>query len=233
MLELLLAVAAGFLTFAAPCILPVLPIILGAAVGQSNKTRPLFIVLGFVVVFSAFTFIFGAFSQSLGFDTNTLRAIARVLLLMFGLFLLFPVVFERVVSPLVSRLLKSADPRARPTTGNWNAFVLGGTLGLVWTPCAGPILGVILTLIFQQTELARAAILLVAYAVGAGLPMLALAYGGQYVTTKVRAITRYSGQLQKVFGVLIVLLAVSMFFGYDLEIQRKLLEFYPGGQLML
>ncbi|WP_457831760.1 cytochrome c biogenesis CcdA family protein, partial [Staphylococcus aureus] len=74
----------------------------------------------------------------------------------------------------------------RAGSGNWGGFVLGMTLGVVWTPCAGPVLGSILTLVATSSELAKSALLLFVYALGAGVPMLAIAYGGQYVTTRVR-----------------------------------------------
>ena len=112
--------------------------------------------------------------------------------------------------------------------GNFGGFVLGVMIGIIWTPCAGPVLGSILTLIATSTDVARAGILLIAYAIGAGLPMLIIAYGSQYVTTKVRILARYSRMLQQVFGVLILALAVAIYFQYDLVIQAKLLDLFPG-----
>ncbi|MBT7483305.1 cytochrome c biogenesis protein CcdA, partial [Candidatus Peregrinibacteria bacterium] len=117
--------------------------------------------------------------------------------------------------------------------GNWGGLFLGLILGIVWAPCAGPVLGSILTLVITQTDLSRAGILLFAYSIGAGIPMLLIAYGGQIMTTKVRKIAQYSVTIQKVFGVVIIFIAISMYFGYDLIIQAKLLEFFPGGAPML
>lgn len=231
MLELLLAIGAGILTFAAPCVLTVLPIIFAGSIGHSGRSRPLFIVLGFVLAFSAFTFTFGAFSQSLGLNSQTIRNISIAFFFLFGLIMIFPGLYERLMQPVQAWGSKLAG-RASGAGGNLGALGLGAALGLVWTPCAGPTLGVILTLIFQQSELARAAILLTAYALGASIPMVVLAYGGQYLTTRIRAVARFSGLLSRVFGVIVILLSAAMYLGYDVIIQSKLLDFY-GGELML
>ena len=74
--------------------------------------------------------------------------------------------------------------------GAVGGFVLGTTLGLVWTPCAGPVLGSILTLVATARDTAWASLLLVTYAIGAALPMLGIAYGGQAVTARVRSVAR-------------------------------------------
>jgi cytochrome c biogenesis protein CcdA len=73
-------------------------------------------------------------------------------------------------------------------------------VGLVWTPRAGPVPGSILTLVATSKDVASASVLLVVYAIGAALPMLAIAHGGQSTTTRVRSIARYSPRLQQAFG---------------------------------
>lgn len=230
MIEILLALLAGILTVAAPCILPVLPIILGTSIGQQSRWRPFFIALGFVVTFSGFTMLFAVFSNLLGVSSNVLRTISIFLLLFFGVALIIPNWFEKITSKFTRYARKIANPKSG---GHKSGFVLGATLGVVWTPCAGPILGTILTLVATQTDLARASILITAYAFGAGIPMIAIAYGGQYVTVRIKSISKYSGLLQRVFGVIIIALAIAMIFQYDILLQNKLLEFYPGGQLIL
>ena len=87
MIQILFAFLAGILTIAAPCILPMLPIILGASVGQKNKLRPLFIVMGFVVSFAAASLLLSALITHLGLSQNLIRNIAIVLLLVFAFFM--------------------------------------------------------------------------------------------------------------------------------------------------
>ncbi len=230
MIEILLALLAGLLTIAAPCILPMLPILLGASIDQTSRARPLFIALGFVLTFSAFALLFGLFSETLGLSQDTLRDVAIVLLLSFGALMTWKRPFDLLairLSGLVNRANEIGD-RAGP--GNIGGFVLGMTLGAVWTPCAGPMLGSILTLVATAQDVGRASVLLVSYAIGAGIPMLAIAYGGQYMSTRVRKIARYSHRMQQVFGVVIMLTAIAMYFQYDTLITIWLLNATSGIQ---
>ena len=98
MLTIIIAALAGAVTVAAPCTLPVLPILLGASVAQTSKVRPLLIALGFVTSFSVVAIAFGTITQILGVDQNTLRAIAIPILLVFGLLMLWPTPFEWLVA---------------------------------------------------------------------------------------------------------------------------------------
>ncbi len=228
MLQILFAILAGVLTIGAPCILPLLPILLGASVGQQSKTRPLFIVLGFVLTFAAIGLILSFVTTHLGLSPQTLRSVAIFFLAIFGLFMLWPMPFEKLTMHLSGVINKANELTGKSGTGNFGGFALGVMIGIIWTPCAGPVLGSILTLIATSTDTARAAILLLAYAMGAGIPMLIIAYGSQYITTKVRAISKYTRILQQIFGVIILALAVAIYFQYDLVIQTKLLDLFPG-----
>ena len=130
---------------------------------------------------------------------------------------------------LFSGLINKASQAGQQAgQGNLGGFIIGVVIGIVWAPCAGPILGSILTLVAQQQDLARAGILLTAYALGAGMPMLALAYGGQALTTRVKAVAKYAHRLQQIFGVLILLLAIAIYFQYDTVLQARLLEVIPS-----
>jgi len=230
MLQVLFAILAGILTIGAPCILPLLPILLGTSVGQTSRSRPLFIVAGFILVFSALGVSLSFLTEHAGVNPNTLRFVAIILLAIFGALLVWPKPFE-LLTAHINGLLSRASQLGGARRDNWGGFILGMTLGVIWTPCAGPVLGAILTLIAAQNNLGRAAMLLTAYAVGAAIPMLVIAYGSQYVTTRVRAIARYSTILQQIFGVLIILLAVAMYFNYDVAIQNKLASYFPATNL--
>ena len=233
MLAAVIALLAGTATVAAPCTLPVPPIFLGASVAQTSKARPLLIALGFVTSFSGVAIIFGAVTQVLGVDQNTLRALAVPILVGFGLLMLWPRPFEWLVAQARS-LIGHSDRHADQTlAGNVSGFFLGTTLGLVWTPCAGPVLGSILTIIATSQHLRWEALLLVAYAIGAVVPMLAIAYGGQFVTTRVRGVARVSHRLQQGFGLLIIVFALAMYFQYDTLITVWAFGLYPTGQLGL
>ncbi|QQO34719.1 cytochrome c biogenesis protein CcdA [Bradyrhizobium diazoefficiens] len=232
MLELLFAILAGVLTIAAPCTLPMLPILLGASIGRSSHLRPAMIALGFVASFSAVALLLGALTRLFDFDPNVLREAAAILLLGFGLLMLWPAPFEWLSIRLNGWLNLGAAGGVQHE-GALGGLVLGTTLGLVWTPCAGPVLGSILTLVATSKNLAWAGTLLVAYAIGAAIPMLAIAYGGQAATTRVRSLARISPRLQQGFGVIVIAFALAAYFQYDTLIVAWLTGFYPTGQVGL
>jgi cytochrome c-type biogenesis protein len=232
MLELIFAFLAGILTIAAPCTLPMLPILLGASIGQVGRLRPVMIALGFAISFSATALLLGAITRLFDFDPSVLRSAAAILLLGFGLLMLWPAPFEWLSIRLTGWLNLGAS-QAAPREGALGGLVLGTTLGLVWTPCAGPVLGSILTLVATSKNLAWASTLLIVYAIGAALPMLAIAYGGQAATTRVRSLARLSPRLQQAFGVIVIAFAVAAYFQYDTLIVAWLTGFYPTGQIGL
>ena len=232
MLLLLFAVLAGILTIAAPCTLPMLPILLGASIGRTSQLRPAMIALGFVVSFSAVALLLGALTRAFDFDPNVLREAASILLLGLGLLMLWPASFEWL-SIRLNGWLDLGNAGAVQREGALGGLVLGTTLGLVWTPCAGPVLGSILTLVATSRNLAWAGTLLVAYAIGAAIPMLAIAYGGQAATTRVRSLARLSPRLQQAFGVIVIAFALAAYFQYDTLIVAWLTGFYPNGQIGL
>ncbi|MGY3441030.1 MULTISPECIES: cytochrome c biogenesis CcdA family protein [unclassified Bradyrhizobium] len=225
---LTLALLAGVATVAAPCTLPMLPILLGASIGQTGKTRPAMIALGFVMSFSAVALLLSAITRAFDFDPNLLRTGAAILLAGFGLLMIWPAPFEW----LAIRLTGSVG-QAAPSPSLFGGFVLGSTLGLVWTPCAGPVLGSILTIVATSKDTAWASLQLVTYAIGAAIPMLAIAYGGQAVTTRVRSLARIAPRLQQGFGVVIIGFAALFYLQYDTLIVAWLTQFYPNGQIGL
>jgi cytochrome c biogenesis protein CcdA len=230
MIEIGLAFAAGLLTAAAPCILPLLPILLGTSIGRQDRWRPLFIVAGFITAFSGFVLLFGSFPTVLGLSHDTLRKISIVLLGGFGVLMLWPQPYEWLVARLNGLFAHANGAIGTAGSGHFGGLVLGLSLGVVWTPCAGPVLGSILTLIATSENLAHAGTLLVAYAIGAALPILLIAYGGQYATTQVRRLAPYTPALQRGFGVAVLLVAFAFYTQYDTIITVWLSDFYPGHQ---
>lgn len=227
MLQFLFAMLAGFVTIAGPCILPLLPIILGTSTVKRHPARPLFIVLGFILSFTFFAVLLGVFGAKIGIDPQLFQTIAAVLIGLFGFVMLFPKIQESLFAKL-QPLLNQITPRTDPTNaGLSSGFVLGTSLGLVWTPCAGPVLGSILTLVAAKQNLSQAGALLFAYALGAGIPMLAIAYGGQAATGKVRALSKHTTTIQRVFGAVIILVAFGILTGYDRTVQTWLVTNAP------
>jgi cytochrome c biogenesis protein CcdA len=233
MLNAVLALLAGIATIAAPCTLPVLPILLGASVGEASRLRPAAIALGFVVSFSFVALLLNALTRLLDFDPNILRDGATSLLVVFGLLMIFPAAYERLAAQARLHSVGAAAIGLGDTRGAAGGLLLGAVLGLIWTPCAGPVLGSILTLVATSKDAATSSALLVIYALGAAIPMLAIAYGGQAVTTRVRNVARFAPQLRQAFGVIVIAVAVASFLHYDTQIVAWLTNLYPGGQIGL
>lgn len=227
MLQFLLALLAGVVTIGGPCILPLLPIILGTSTTGRHPLRPVAIVFGFTLTFTGFALLFSVFGGILGLPASTWRLVAAVVIGLFGLLMVFPkaqaALFAKV-EPMVQKLAPKTDPTKNDL---WSGFILGLSLGIVWTPCAGPVLGSILTLIAANQNIFQAGALLFAFAVGAGLPMLLIAYGGQAAVQKVRFLSKYTTLVQQMFGFLIILVAIGLITEFDLTIQAWLLEHYP------
>ena len=225
MSELLLALFAGILTIAAPCTLPVLPILLGASIGRRTSIRPALIAAGFVASFAFVALALNAIASFLHFDPDVVRDAGLTLLIIFGALMIWPAAFERLAAPLANLGL-SLQGRATAQT-NLGGLVLGATLGLIWTPCAGPVLGTILTAVATSPDRAHAALLLFTYATGAALPMLGVAYGGQAISTRLRGVAPYAARLQQTFGVVVIAFALSAFLQYDAVALAWLGQFIP------
>jgi cytochrome c-type biogenesis protein len=213
-----LALLAGVLTILSPCVLPVLPIILGRSL-QSHRFAPVVLVLGLVSGFAVAGSLLGfASSWIAGFATG-LRGVAIAFLLIMGLFALFP-----QWSYGFARFL----PRFNSVPGLWGEFGLGTQLGILWTPCAGSVLGSILVLAAVKQEVVGAFWLLVFYGLGAGVPMLAIAYAGRSVSQSLQKLRPHSQQLQRVGGLVVIGTAIAILQGWDVKVQLWLAPLFPS-----
>ncbi|OLL28046.1 cytochrome C biogenesis protein [Burkholderia sp. SRS-W-2-2016] len=233
-LETPLALLAGLLTIASPCVLPVMPILLGTSVEQPSRTRPLFIVAGFILTFASFALLLGAVSSTVHVAQQVLRNTGIALLALSGLMRVWPRPYDWLVARLQAPLerigaaILPGSSGGQPGSGNAGGFVLGMSLGAVWTPCAGPVLASILVLVVKAQDLGWSALLLTLYAIGAAIPMLAIIYGGHYVTRHVRVVSRHAERLQQVFGVLVMLTALAIYLQYDVLLYARLAAFFPS-----
>ncbi len=221
-----LAFLAGGLTVLSPCVLPILPILIGRSL-QSHRYGPLALVAGLVGGFAVAGSLLGITASWLTGFANVLRIAAIVILLLLGILAIFPTWGYRIFSYLpISRWTK--EP---PRIGLWGEFWLGTQLGLLWTPCAGPVLGGILVLAAVNHQIAGAFGLLIAYGLGAALPLLAIAYGGRTLSQRVIGFRRHSAVLQKVGGVIVIVTAIAILLGWDVQVQLWLAPFFPAPSL--
>jgi cytochrome c biogenesis protein CcdA/thiol-disulfide isomerase/thioredoxin len=218
MSEAILAFIAGIVTIGGPCILPLLPILLGTGVTGRHPLRPLVIVGGFVLSWVAAALLFASFGSLLGLGQGAWRLLAALFIIVFGVLMAVPRLQARLLAPLEPLMNKLQPTGAVLRNDLPSGFLLGLSLGAVWTPCAGPVLGPVLALL-AAGGLAHAAPSVLAYAMGAGVPMLIIAYGGQWAIRRVRNLSPLTGALQRIFGILIIAVGFLLLTGGDLLIQ--------------
>lgn len=217
-----LAFLGGVLTVLSPCILPILPILVGRSL-QSHRFGPVALVAGLVGGFAVAGSLLGIASQELAGLMTFLRFLAIAILLILGFLAIFPEWGYR----LMSRLPRGRSPMPGDRAGWLGEFWLGTQLGLLWVPCAGPVLGGILVLAAAEHEILGAFGLLTIFGMGAALPMLAIAYGGRTVTQRLLKLRAHSATLQRVGGVMIVFTAIAILLGWDTQVQLWLAPIFP------
>jgi cytochrome c biogenesis protein CcdA/thiol-disulfide isomerase/thioredoxin len=202
---------AGVITAVSPCILPVLPIVLAGGASGSGR-RPFAIIAGLVVSFTVFTLAASSLLSALGLPQDVLRNLAIAMLFVLAATLLFP-----RIGFLLERPLAFMTRRRGGNLGG--GFVLGVSLGLVFVPCAGPVLATITALSAQHRISFDTVLLTLAYAVGAAVPMLLIALGGQRVARRMRA---QSLNFRRAMGVLLAGAAVAIIFNTAQSLQTAL-----------
>ena len=217
------AFLSGIVTILSPCILPVLPIVLSGSVG--GKRKPTGIVVGFIGSFSVFTLLLSTLVQVLQIPPGTLRLAAVAVITVFGLVLLFPFLqlqFEKIAS----RLIRQREQKNR--TGFAGGLAIGTSLGLIWTPCVGPIIASVISLAISQQVDGGAFAIILAYAAGTAIPMFAIMKGGRRLIQRFPGLTRNTGKIQRGFGIVMIIAGLTIGFGLDRQLQTKILEIFPG-----
>jgi len=230
-MALLLAFAflAGIVTVLSPCILPVLPVVLSGSVG-GGKSRPWGIIAGFIASFTVFTLTLSAITRALGIPADFMRYVAAATVLLFGLVMVVPLLkegFSGIASSLAARFGKQAAPGA-PKKGFLSGFTLGISLGLVWTPCVGPIMASVISLSLSGETDAGSALITLAYSAGTAVPLFLIMKGGRGLLNRFSFLSANADKVQKVFGGLMVFTAVALFTGADRSFQTWLLDVFPS-----
>jgi cytochrome c biogenesis protein CcdA/thiol-disulfide isomerase/thioredoxin len=208
---LVIGLLAGVVTAISPCVLPVLPVLLA---GGASGRKPLRIVGGLVTSFSFFTLFASWLLGKLGLPQDLLRNLAIALLFVMAIVLVLP-----QAAQLLERSLAFFS-RLRPANAG-GGFFLGVTLGLVFVPCAGPFLAAITTAAARESFGVRTIAATIAYAVGAAIPMLAIARGGREAAARIRG---RAEQLRLAAGALVALVALALVFHLD----DRLAQLTPG-----
>jgi len=222
------AFVSGIITILSPCILPVLPIVLSGGVG-GGKARPFGVLVGFIVSFTVFTLALSAIVQALGIPVDALRIVAVVLIVVFGIVMLVPWLgtrFEMLMSRVARR--GATTPRKTGSNGFWSGVVVGLSLGLIWTPCVGPIMASVISLALTSHVDGGSVFITLAYTLGTAIPMLGVMLGGRALLNKVPGLTRHAANIQRGFGVLMILMGVAIGLGWDRQFQSFVLRAFPN-----
>jgi cytochrome c biogenesis protein CcdA/thiol-disulfide isomerase/thioredoxin len=216
------AFLAGAATALSPCVLPVLPVALSAGV-TGGRRRPLGVVTGLVLSFTFAIVALVYVIDALGLPGDLLRNIAIAVLLGFGLTLLIPSLVARLEA-WISRLVPAPRDDKRGD-GFGSGVLVGLSLGVVYAPCAGPILAGVITVSASQPFTAGRLGVALAYALGSAAVLYALMLGGRRLSSRIGG---YAGQLQMAMGAVMVFVAVLMFGDYDTRFQTAVANDLPA-----
>jgi cytochrome c biogenesis protein CcdA/thiol-disulfide isomerase/thioredoxin len=221
MILVALTYVAGVLTILSPCILPVLPFVFSRAQGSFLKSGvPL--LLGMCFTFSALSAFAIAGGHWISQASEVGRVVAMVLLTVFGLSLIFPKVVEKLFLPFTQAGSKIGSAKKEGFAGS---FLIGISTGLLWSPCAGPILGLVLTGAASQKNIGTSVLLLTAYSLGAATSLgLALVAGNKFLGT-LKKFLGVDQVVKKVLGVAILLGVLAIAFNLDRTLLTQVSKF--------
>jgi cytochrome c biogenesis protein CcdA/thiol-disulfide isomerase/thioredoxin len=213
------AVLAGAGTAVSPCVLPVLPALLSAG-ATGGRRRPFGIALGLAVTFTVTIVGLATVVDGVGLGSDLLRGLAIAVLLAFGVALLVPRLAQWLERPLAA--LSRLGPR-HAGDGFWSGVLVGGALGFVYAPCAGPILAAVVTV---SAASGRTVAVAIAYAAGSAAVLLLLALGGRKVMDRVRAAGR-GLVVQRVLGAVLIATGLAMAAGADVDLEGAIARHAP------
>ncbi|HKA65655.1 MAG TPA: cytochrome c biogenesis protein CcdA [Methyloceanibacter sp.] len=223
-----LAFLAGVLTVLSPCVLPLLPIVLGAAASQ-HRLGPLALATGLALSFTAIGLFVATIGFAVGLDTGVFRTVSAVLLIGVGLVLLVPRLQEQfalAAAPVSNWAGGYAD---NFTPGDLaGQFGLGLLLGAVWSPCVGPTLGAASVLAAKGENLPQVALTMLAFGIGAALPLLLLGILSREALMRWRSRLMEGGKAGKtVLGLVLVAVGLLVATGLDKRLEAILVEASP------
>ena len=225
-LLILFAFLAGIVTILSPCILPILPVILATSVtDEKTQKRPYGIVFGFILSFTFFTLFLSSLVKLLGIPADSLRNFSVIVIALFGFSLIIPQ-FQLMIEALFARLANFM-PSSGGKTGFGGGVVIGLSLGLLWTPCIGPILASVISLAITGTVTSDTFFITLAYSLGTAIPMYLVIISGRSLFTRVPWLLSNTGKIQKVFGLVMILTALMIYLGIDRNFQTYILTKFP------
>lgn len=229
-----LSFVAGVLSILSPCVLPLVPIIVGTAL-NTHRFGPYALALGLSISFTVIGVFLATLGDALGIDQDLFRQIAAWLLLFFGVVLLstnLQAGFASLTSGLGSKGQQILEKFS--TDSLLGQFGLGLILGIIWSPCVGPILGATVTLASQGQQLDQVVIVMAMFGIGAGLPLILLGMLSRQVMMNIRGKLFAAGKLGKqVLGGMMLLIGIMILTSIDKQLETFLVAISPDWLISL
>ncbi|OIR17891.1 thiol:disulfide interchange protein DsbD [mine drainage metagenome] len=223
-----LSFLAGTLSILSPCVLPLVPILIGSAV-MAHRFGPFALAAGLASSFTIVGVFIASVGVAIGLDQEVFRNIAAILLILFGITLLSRSLQEKfaVASSGLSNSGQSVLSRIS-TDGLFGQFLLGLLLGVVWSPCVGPTLGATITLASQGQNLAHATLIMAIFGIGASAPLIVLGMLSRQAMMKFRDKMLVVGAAgKKILGALLLILGLMIVTGLDKKFETAILNAAP------
>jgi cytochrome c-type biogenesis protein len=220
---------AGVLSILSPCVLPLVPIVVGTAVA-AHPLGAAALAAGLAVSFTSVGLFAATIGFSIGLDAEWFRTVAAVLLVGFGVILLSATLQRRFASATSSLSTLGDEMLSRTKIdGLAGQTIIGVVLGLIWAPCVGPTLGAAATLASQGSSLGQVAVVMTVFGVGAGLPLALIGLGSRRAISNNRSRWLKAGVFGKyVLGVLMLLLGLLILTGQDKSMEAFLVSISPA-----
>ncbi len=228
MTDLALAFAAGLLSILSPCVLPLVPIVLGAAV-VAHPLGAFALAAGLAVSFTALGLLLALVGFGLGIDPGLFRVAAAVIMIVLGAVLVVPS-WQARLAAAGGPISSWADQRfgGFASSGLAGQFAIGLLLGAVWSPCVGPTLGAASLLASQGHDLLRVTLTMAVFGIGAALPLILLGLLSRATLMRVRSSLMSAGKLGKgLLGAAFILIGVAIVSGADKRIEAVLVDSSP------
>lgn len=224
----LLGYGAGALTILSPCVLPLVPVVLGSA-AQQHRFGPAALAAGLVTGFTSVGLLLAIFGSQLGVDAEQIRFTGAVILAMAGGFLLVPQLQNRVAMAAGPLVQWAGDRQQRfENAGLWGQAMIGLLLGLVWSPCVGPTLGAAIALAAQGQQLSEVAVTMTAFAAGIATVLVTIAFVGRAYFGRVRNNVAEKAKLGKyLLGGVLLIVGLLIIGGWDRKLEAILVGASP------
>lgn len=220
---------AGLLSTLSPCVLPLVPILLGSATSV-HRRAPLALAGGLAISYATIGTSLAWAGAALNLDTGVFRSVGAMVLALLGVVLMSGNLQQRfaVATSGVGDAGQSLISRLQPD-GMWGQFIVGLVLGVVWSPCVGPTLGAAVMLASQGSHLLQVALLMGIFGLGAALPVVTLTYVSRSATAKMRGKLIQAGKAGKIaMGVIMIAIAGLILSGADKDIEAWLVNHSPA-----